>query len=241
MEEGQIVIGQRFRGPTTSGNGGYACGLLAGYLEGGVEVTLKAPPPLETPLLVRWTDNEARLLDGAHEIASARCATVETPAPEPPSLQAARAATERYAGFQQHWFPDCFVCGPARGEDDGLRIFPGAHSSARYVAATWTPDASLADSNGWVRSEFIWAALDCPGYFGLMRPGLAAVLGRMTAEIVSLVKPGRECVVMGWPLAIRDRKHYAGTALYTNDGSLVARATTTWIAVDPAGFNGGPA
>ena len=46
-----IVIDRRFRGPDDSGNGGYSAGLFA--LEHGgdvVEVTLRLPPPLETPL-----------------------------------------------------------------------------------------------------------------------------------------------------------------------------------------------
>jgi len=233
----EIIIERRYRGPTTSGNGGYACGLLAGYLDGVIEVTLKAPPPLETSLTVSLTGNEARLLEGEREIASARRVTAETPALEPPSLLEATAAAERYAGFQQHLFPECFVCGPARRENDGLRIFAGTHTSERYVAAPWTPDLSLADPAGLVRSEFIWAALDCPGYFGLMRPGLAAVLGRMTTEIASELEPGQACVVLGWPLAVTGRKHYSGTALYAADGRLIGKAQTTWVAVDPDKFN----
>lgn len=42
-----IVIPRRFRGPLTSGNGGYTCGLLAGIVGGEAEVTLRLPPPLE--------------------------------------------------------------------------------------------------------------------------------------------------------------------------------------------------
>jgi len=36
--------------------------------------------------------------------------------------------------------------------------------------------------------------------------------------------------VLGWPLGEDGRKLYAGTALYTADGELLARARQTWIA-----------
>ena len=147
--ETEIVIERRFRGPTTSGNGGYVCGLLAGYLEGAVQVTLRAPPPLETALLVSQAGTEARLLAGEREIARARCTALDIPALEPPTfLEATAAAEARYPGFQQHLFPERFVCGPARGENDGLGIFAGPHASELFVAAPWTPDRSLAGVDG---------------------------------------------------------------------------------------------
>ena len=45
-----ITIPRRFRGPPNSGNGGYVCGILARQIAGAAEVTLRAPPPLETEL-----------------------------------------------------------------------------------------------------------------------------------------------------------------------------------------------
>ncbi|HEY3542877.1 MAG TPA: ASCH domain-containing protein, partial [Gaiellaceae bacterium] len=48
-----LVIAARYRGPARSGNGGYTCGLVAGLLGGSdVEVTLRAPPPLDRPLRI---------------------------------------------------------------------------------------------------------------------------------------------------------------------------------------------
>ena len=45
-----MTIPRRFRGPPNSGNGGYVCGMLARQIAGAAEVTLRAPPPLETEL-----------------------------------------------------------------------------------------------------------------------------------------------------------------------------------------------
>ena len=45
-----LVIGRRFRGPPTSGNGGYTCGMLAAAASQPVELRLIRPPPLEVPL-----------------------------------------------------------------------------------------------------------------------------------------------------------------------------------------------
>jgi hypothetical protein len=46
----RVKIDRRFCGPPESGNGGYVCGRAAAFLEGDVEVTLRRPPPLGTPL-----------------------------------------------------------------------------------------------------------------------------------------------------------------------------------------------
>ena len=50
----EMIIAGRFNGPDGSGNGGYSAGLFALAASGGhgdgVEVTLRLPPPLDTPL-----------------------------------------------------------------------------------------------------------------------------------------------------------------------------------------------
>ena len=48
----EVVIARRFCGPPTSANGGYACGLVAGLLDGRARVTLRSPPPLDRPLQI---------------------------------------------------------------------------------------------------------------------------------------------------------------------------------------------
>jgi len=231
-----IVIDSRFNGPPNSGNGGYVCGLLASSIEGAAEVTLRKPPPLERPLAMEHDSNGQVLLkDSADILAAARPAQLDLALPQPVDFAAASAAAARYIGFQNHFFPDCFVCGPAREQNDGLRIFAGPLSGSQTVAAPWVPSGSLADENGWVRPEFLWAALDCPGYFAITgtEPSIA-LLGRMTAEITQQVQPGSQNVVLGWEIGREGRKRVAGTAVFTASGILCAKAKATWIEIEPA-------
>jgi len=227
----EIVVGARFNGPPGSGNGGYTCGLLAAAVGVPVaEVTLRRPPPLDVPLRVEGGE----AYDGEHLVAAATEAAVAVEPPPFPGYDAARAAESGYAGLRDHPFPTCFVCGPQRG--DGLGLYPGPVGHD-VVAATWTPPADLADGDGTVRSEFVWAALDCPGAWALLQTDEAPiVLGRLAVAIHAPVTSGRPHVVTGWRLAPREgRKHYAGTAVHDAAGTLLATARATWVGLQPAG------
>ncbi|MEZ5089111.1 MAG: hypothetical protein R2719_04935 [Micropruina sp.] len=72
-----VLIERRFRGPNTSGNGGYSAGTVAtalGLPHGPAEVTLLSPPPLDRPLPTRLTDGTIRVLDGDTTVATGRAA-----------------------------------------------------------------------------------------------------------------------------------------------------------------------
>jgi hypothetical protein len=221
----EILIQRHFRGPTESGNGGYTCGLVARFVGGPAEVTLRVPPPLETPLRVE-RDGGVRLLDGETLVAEARQVDAEVEPPEPPSFEAAsRAALPD--GDEDSPFPQCFVCGPHRAHGDGLRIFAGPLHD-RIVAAPWVP------VEPYTGPEFVWAALDCPGAWALGVGGRPMVLGTMAAVVHELHALGQEHVVVAWGRGGEGRKHYCGTALYAGDGRLLAQADATWITIDPA-------
>lgn len=227
-----LVVGRRFRGPPESGNGGYVAGLLAKRLGGTAEVTLRRPPPLERPLDVRVGEDGAVLLDGDDAVAEARQTTLDVEPPDSVPLDEAGKAAEAYAEYEaDHAFPECFVCGPRRGPD-GLRIFPGPLPYRGLAAAPWTPDVSMADE-GRVSPEFVWAALDCPGAWGLLHsgapPDAPIILGRLAVEVVADVVPDTPYAVVGWAMGSERRKHFAGTALFDPEGRLVAVASATWI------------
>jgi hypothetical protein len=212
-----VIIPPRYNGPPDSANGGYAAGLLSEALGGGFEVTLKHPLPVGVDLDL--VGNELRQDDVV--IAEARRITEPLDAPEPVSLEQAEAASKRYPGLEHHAYPTCFTCGPKR--DDGLGIFPGpVEGRDGVVAAPWTPTEA--------RPEIIWAALDCPGGWAVddfQREGV--LLGRMAAAIHELPEVGSPQVVMGWRIGEDGRKRFAGSALFTRDGELLAAARSTWI------------
>lgn len=228
-----LTIDPRFHGPPRSGNGGYVCGLAARHLQGPCSVRLKAPPPLATELRLHSDADSARILQGDKLIAEARLAKLQLELPAPPEYNVAQQASQHFLGFSHHPFPSCFVCGPQRQPGDGLCLFPGPVSGSELIATTWQPDASLADADGIVKPEFLWAALDCPGAFVLMPlpEGKGIVLGELIGDIVATARVGEAYVVCAWPIAREGKKYYAGTAVYTPEGALIACARATWIEI----------
>ncbi|RIL08033.1 MAG: hypothetical protein DCC71_00850 [Proteobacteria bacterium] len=239
-----LVIAPRFCGPPGTGNGGYVAGWLAARLgaAGAVEVTLRRPAPLGVPLFARHDETSGAALaladpDG-NPIAEARA--VDAAPDEPPAIPRAADIEGAPAPDFVHPFPGCFVCGPARGHGDGLRILPVDVPGAGVSAAHWTPGADLAGRGGVVDPVFVWAALDCPGYFGatLGRPREPLLLGRMTATVTRPLRAGARLRVVGWSLARDERRHTAATALVDERGRIVARSRQIWIAPRSAGGPG---
>lgn len=223
-------IASRFCGPPGSANGGYCAGLLANTLAGAVEVTLRSPPPLEHPLSVHSAPERVELRDGEQLVAEARAVALDLDVPAAPSFEHAVELSRHYCGHRRHHFPGCFVCGPARAAGDGLRIFPGAERGGELVAAPFRPDVSLRDDRAALGSEFVWAALDCVGYFAGAVPDYPiALLGRMTAEVLGSIEFDEPCVVIGWSLGREGRKLQAGTAIFGANGQLRGRARQTWL------------
>lgn len=232
-----IIIAARFCGPPESGNGGYTCGRLAAGLQPPVEVTLRRPPPLDRALAVLRSPHGLVLADDQTPVAEARRTLFELETPPCPGLGAAVEAAGRFHGMQQHAFPTCFVCGPERAPGDGLRVFAGEVAGDGLVACPWKPAGELADASGIVRDEFVWAALDCPGAWAwLADTANPLVLGRLAAVIDAPVVAGHLHIVGGWRLGREGRKHYSGTVIWRADGTVCARAKSTWIEVDPARF-----
>lgn len=225
------MIDRRFRGPPNSANGGYACGVVAEGVDGVASVTLRAPPPLDRPMALIGDDEQSRLMDGDLLIGEGKPASLDVEVPSPPSLEAATEASQRYVGFENHVFESCFVCGPAREPGDGLRIFPGAIEDGGFVAGPWTPDKTLANATGAVDRRYLWAALDCPSYWGIAS-GPMALLGRLSAQIDRVPQVGEPLIAMGWVLRSEGRKYFCGSALASADGEVIARADAVWIEVE---------
>ena len=240
MTDTTLSIPGRYNGPPDSANGGYCCGALASHLDCGQEraatVRLASPPPLDSALIVhRHADASLELQNDQRgevtPVATAIATTLEIDVPKPPTLHEAQEAARSYIGYETHSLPGCYVCGPDRQEGDGMRLFPGPVGDSTVYACIWSATADQVNpETNEVRPEFIWAALDCPGYFSLYgRDPKPALLGELTAELKEPVVGGADYVVFAWPISRAGRKLVAGTAIADASGSVLAVASATWI------------
>jgi hypothetical protein len=225
-----ITVAGRFCGPPGTANGGYLVGRLSSLTTELVRVRLRAPIPLETELQVVEVDDGLELHHGELVLATARPDRLDLKIPAAPDYMQALEASRHFVAFGRHAFPRCFVCGDERERGDGLRIFAGSVAGSEMVAAPWVPDASLATSDGKIDPAFMWAALDCPGYFAARSDGVPMLLGEFAAHADRRVHVDEPCVLLGWRIAVNGRKYEVGTALFDEDGELCGRARATWIA-----------
>jgi hypothetical protein len=233
----EVTVPSLFNGPPGSANGGYLSGVLAQRLtvaaDDAVVVTLRKPPPLGAPMVVtRVEDSCVRLHHGEVLVAeAARTRLAGLGRPSPVSFDEAKAAERRYRGHDRHPFPTCFVCGPARSERDGMRLFPGAVDAASELfACTWVPDPALKQAGATlVRAEFVWAALDCPGAWTVDLTNRVVVLGRIAARVVASPSVGEPCVVTSRLVGDDGRKFKTCSAVYGASGRLLGEAESVWI------------
>ena len=228
-----LTIPAFFNGPPTSGNGGYTCGRVA-QLVGGevVEVSLRAPPPLDTPLSVGREGERLTVRNGETLVAEGAPGELLVDIPDPVAESEIAAAEEagRAQWAKGHPFPTCVVCGPAR--EDGLGIFPSElPGRGGMFGARWTPDESSDDGTGCVRPEIVWAALDCPtsapvANFG---EGPAMVLASLTARLGCPLRVGEPHTIVSWALDEDGRKHWSAAALFDSDGILTCASRALWI------------
>jgi hypothetical protein len=242
----ELVIAGRFCGPGRSGNGGYSSGALAALAPSdwvATTVRLSQPPPLDVAMTVtRSEELVVASYDGA-EVARAQPAEHDLEPVPPVDAATARVAEAAYPGLAAHPFPTCFSCGTGREPGDGLRIFPGPVGDGR-VAATWTPDPSVAadwheyrDATREAGHAVTWAAIDCAGGWAADIGARLMVLGTMTARLHSLPKVGQEHVVVGATRGESGRKRMSAVSLYDAAGDLVGTAEHVWIAIDPKDFS----
>lgn len=230
MNLATVSIAPRFCGPPGSGNGGYVGGLLGAFAVEPLEVRLRSPIPLAVPLAITADEAGAlALYDGERLLASAAPATLEFEVPAAIPEAAVVAAAANWRGTREHASAGCFVCGPGRRDGLGLTPGPLVHEGLECVATPWRPDASLAGTRGRVRPEFLWAALDCPGYFAVVPDSRTMLVGSFTCRVDDVVAVGEHCTIVGWSLGGKGRKYRAATALYGDDGRCVARAVALWI------------
>ena len=244
-----LIVPPRFRGPTSSGNGGWTSGALAAFLPGAPAVTVRlfAPPPLDTPMIVEVgvaEDGSGRRVAvaraGGHVVLQASETADDLAALDAVDLDVAREAETRYGGLTDHPFPECFACGTGRERGDGLALRPGVVAQGEdglaggMVATTWVPTAAQAGADGVVTAPVAWAALDCPGGWSVNLAGRPMVLGTMTTALGRLPRVGEGCVVVGRCERTEGRKASTVSTLRGDGGEVLGRARAVWIAVDTA-------
>ena len=225
-----IAIDRRFNGPPDSAQGGYTCGVVAEAIEGEcAAVSLRRPPPLDTPLRLEARDACVALLDGDELVAEGAPAQLRLDIPDAVSVDEARAAAQRSPWEERHPFPTCFGCGPRRSQDEAVAIRTGP-LGGEHFAGVWVP---LPEFD---RPRFTWAALDCPTAApAVPLDAKPSVLARLTACLLEPVRPGEPHVVSAWLLGHDGRKHRGASSIHGPDGELCAYAEGLWVELrDPA-------
>jgi hypothetical protein len=227
-----ITIESRYRGPKHSSNGGYVCGRVARFIEGPSRVRLHIPPPLDVRFDVHDTEEGVRVTYDDVTVAEAWPAEFDLEVPSPPNWDEAELASKGFVGFKSHRFVTCFVCGVGRDPGDGMRVFAGPVAGRDLVACTWTPEAQLSDDGQQVNPVFVWSVLDCPGGFSFPHPATGTILlGEFAVKLIEPVTVGEPHVVIGWELGREGRKHYTGTALFSDSGTCHGLGKAIWFEV----------
>lgn len=233
-----VVIPRRFNGPPTSGHGGYSAGVVGVLVGGPAEVTLRRPPPLDTPMAVERVDGRIAVRDGDVLVMEAQPTVVDVgaiPRVTTDEAVAGRKWALEYIAREGHPFSTCFGCGPDREDGEALRLFAGLVPGRDVAAVAWTPDPSFADANGAVRPEILWSAIDCPSGAPIQlvehdtRP--VVVLGRLAVDIHHRVSAGKPHLLVSWLLGVDGRKFHTAVALTTLDGETLAVGRATWVSI----------
>lgn len=226
-----FTVPSRFSGPPGFGNGGYTCGLLASQFKEVMECTIRTPIPINAPLEFRRTKFGGVLRHDEAVVVAADPGAINITPPPPISLRAAtEAMASSPAADPRHPFPTCFVCGPQRKVNDGLRIFP-ARVDGEFHAAAWTPAHEFGDRDQLLRPEFLWSAMDCPTGFASGFPLVGKlVTGQMAVQQLAGIRTGADCVIMSWPLEDDGKKFLSAACLY-QDEKLCAIGKATWIKI----------
>jgi hypothetical protein len=227
----QLTIASRFQGIEGMAQGGHVAGVVASAIGSDVAVTFRSPCPLDSPLDLVEHEDGYRLLHGSRVILEAE-PDVTTPVAPPPVSYAAAEAARRWAESQPMGMQvsTCFSCGD--GPDAFLVHAGRVEGSDLYATPLNHPGWAAPD--GPVEHRFLWAPIDCAAGWrvALGAGGRPAVTGRLKVRVHTDVAAGSPLVVVadaepGWS----GRKRRARSAIYADDGSLVASSESLWIAV----------
>ena len=223
-----LRIDGRFEGAPGRAQGGYTGGLL--HDGRPRRVWFRSAIPLEADLDVATDHDTTTVMRDGQLVLESHPVDPLTDPLEPVSMGEAIAGR---AWAEEMGFPDliapCYSCGTRQGT---LRTHPGQVGDRGIWAAPMAyPDWTATD--GPVDPQHIWAVIDCaPGYpvaFGNTEPRFAFT-GWLTVDVRSAIEPGQPAIVVASAAPWDGRKRAARSALWTEDGTLVALSESLWIA-----------
>jgi hypothetical protein len=217
------------------GQGGWSAAKLEAAIGRPVTIDFRAPIPLEEDLSVVETAGGWELRADDRVVMAARPRDVAFAEVEAVSVEAAADARSRFgATAEDHNASACFSCGLGGRT---MRVWPGplADGSGR-LATDWAPPEWVRNDGGEVDPAVVWTAMDCvQGFFVGRYPVVRQALTvRYAAEVLAPVRVGARYAVVAdaghWPGGWNGRKRGAAAAVFDEDGNLVARADSLWVA-----------
>lgn len=186
--------------------------------------------PLDTPLDVS-TDGETTFMtsNGTTILESHPVDPIDDVL-DPVTMDHAIAGRERTesAGLPEMIAP-CYSCGTVEGT---LRTHPGpVGDSSIWAAPMVYPDWTAPD--GSVDPRHVWAVVDCAaGYpVALGEHPRMAFTGWLSVDVRTSIEPGRQAVIVATAGSWEGRKRSARSALWTEDGELIAASDSLWVSV----------
>lgn len=229
-----IKIGAWFQGPTGSGQGGWSAHRLARSIDEPVTVAIKRPIPLETELAVVPVADDWHLLNPDEPEEPILIATPWDPdfatTTAVPLADAAEART-RFPSHDDHPVPFCFSCGTS---SDSMHVQSGSLGDGRW-SSDWTVPAWAAGNDGVVDEGVLWAAIDCAQAWYVSNEGKRrpSVTVQLAVDVLAPLEPGATYALVSWHGTYSPewdgRKRGAGGAVFTGDGTCVARSSSFWI------------
>lgn len=217
------------------GQGGWSSAQFATAIGEPVTIDLRSGVPLEEDLAVLDVDGGWELRHGDTVIMAARPRDVVFATVQPVSIAEAVVARSGFdLDADSHNAPDCFSCGV---REHTMRMHPGAVPGGEpRVASDWTPPAWVGDDDGVVDEAVVWTVMDCAqGFFvGRIPERRSALTVRYAAEVLAPVRVGQTYAVVAgpghWPRGWDGRKRGAAAVVLAEDGTVVARADSLWVA-----------
>ncbi|MBA2506527.1 MAG: hypothetical protein H0V29_11390 [Thermoleophilaceae bacterium] len=225
----RLTVAEEHAGDAAHAVTGFVAGRMAMVVGGDVEVSFRASPRTGRQLTIEDSGEVVELLDHGELIGEARAAHLAMPVPNPVTAQQAQAAAQAFLASAMPT-PDCFVCGQRREPGRGLRIYPAPVPGRLLHAAPWIPHAAFADDRHVVRTDYLWAAFDCPsGYAAFLGDPPRGRIADIAVRNLAPVEAEVPHVVTAWPLESGGGRRTSGAAVFLEDGELRAFARVVWL------------